>query len=131
MQKLEKYQEAETLFQSLCYAEEPSENDLHVQRAAMQRLELLKGEVVVAKLEEALVKIAATDEGITEYELEMAETVLKDAVKEYSGSDDTFVSEKVTAFANERLEAIQKQRSGLSDGNATESDSDSNESLRP
>ena len=124
LQKLGKYKEAETLFQDLSDPAEPTEIDLHVQRAALQRLELLKGELVIAKLEQALAKIAATEDGITEYELQMAETALEQAVNEYSGVDEDSVREKVIAFATQRLKAVRKQRSELHKENEPESDTD-------
>ena len=124
LQKLGKYKEAETLFQDLSDPAEPTEIDLHVQRAALQRLELLKGELVIAKLEQALAKIAATEDGITEYELQMAETALEQAVNEYSGVDEDSVREKVMAFATQRLKAVRKQRSELHKENKPESDTD-------
>jgi len=66
LQKLGQNKEAESLFQSLSDPAEPTEIGLHVQRAALQQLELLKGDEMVAKLEETLDNIAATEEGTTE-----------------------------------------------------------------
>ena len=125
LQKLGKNKEAESLFQSLSDPAEPTEIGLHVQRAALQQLELLKGDEMVAKLEETLDNIAAAEEGTTEYELQLAEVALKQVVEKYGGAaDETPVNEKVKAYATEQLNAIKKQRSELRRGKEPKSDSE-------
>ena len=125
LQKLGQNKEAESLFQSLIAPAEPTEIGLHVQRAALQQLELLKGDEMVAKLEATLDNIAATEEGTTEYELQLAEVALKQVVVKYSGAaDETPGNEKVKAFATEQLNAIKKQRAELRTGKEPKSDNE-------
>ena len=121
LKKLGQFKEAESLFQSLSAPAEPTETGLHVQRAALQQLALLKGDETIAKLEETLDNIAATEEGTTEHELQMAEVALKQVIESDLTTNNR---ENVKAFVAEQLSVIQKQRAELRREKEPKSDSE-------
>ena len=128
LKKLGQNEEAQGLFHILSYPAEPAEIDQHVQQAAMQQLEILRGEKkaeeAIAVMQKVLNRIAATEEGTTESELDRAEVLIKEMAGSKGGGSDYQKNntrrQKVIEFATEQLIEIQKQRAELRRGKESE-----------
>ena len=128
LKKLGQNEEAQGLFHILSYPAEPAEIDQHVQQAAMQQLEILRGEKkaeeAIAVMQKVLNRIAATEEGTTESELDRAEVLIKEMAGSKGGGSDYQKNntrrQKVIEFATEQLIEIQKQRAELRRGQESE-----------
>lgn len=126
LQKLDQNEEAKTLFLQLRDASDPAESNRHVKLASRQQLDLLDAKEMIAKLDQALSNIAATEDGTTESELTKAEVALNQVIFEYSRNAGTPVTDQVKAAATERLKAVQKQLEDFRREKAPESDSNGN-----
>ena len=94
----------------------------------MQQLEILRGEKkaeeAIAVMQKVLNRIAATEEGTTESELDRAEVLITEMAGSKGGGSDYQKNntrrQKVIEFATEQLIEIQKQRAELRRGKESE-----------